>query len=288
MIEIAVDATVGYARYLWRDITQPSLHSWFYLLLLISAVVYALELARPWRREQRRVRRDFWLDGFYMFFNFFLFSLIGYNAASEVAVHAFDELLVTLGVEELAVLDVSTLPVIAQLLLLFVLRDFVQYWIHRLLHAVPLLWRFHEVHHSVREMGFAAHLRFHPAETVVYRTLEYIPLALIGYGIDDFMIVHVTSLVIGHLNHANLRVPLGPLRYVFNSPQMHLWHHAKQLPDPHGKNFGLSLSVWDWLFGTAHWPDDRPELELGFDGVERYPSGFFGQMLAPFRRQSRE
>lgn len=285
LVQIATDATVGYARYLWRDVTQPSLHSWFYLLLLVSAVVYALELARPWRRGQKRIRRDFWLDGFYMFFNFFLFSLIGYNAVSEVAVHGFQELLGALGIAQLTLLDVSGLPVVLQLLLLFVLRDFIQYWIHRLLHAVPFLWRFHEVHHSVREMGFAAHLRFHPAETVVYRTLEYIPLALIGYGIDDFMIVHVTSLAIGHLNHANLKLPLGPLRYVFNSPQMHLWHHAKVLPDPRGKNFGLSLSVWDWIFGTAHWPDDQPELELGFEGVERYPSGFLSQMLAPFRRR---
>lgn len=282
-LRVARDSTLGYARYLAHDITDPSPRSYFYLLLLVSAAVYALELVRPWRRAQPRVRRDFWVDGFYMFFNFFGFSLLGYNAASDVVVRAFANARRAIGIEALAVLDVSALPWVAQLALMFVLRDFIQYWIHRLLHAVPALWRFHRVHHSVTEMGFAAHLRFHPAETVVYRTIEYLPLALIGFGIDDFLIVHVFALSIGHLNHANLRLPLGPLRYVLNSSRMHLWHHAKVLPAARGKNFGISLSLWDWLFGSAYWPEDDPDLELGFEGVEAYPRGFLGQLAEPFR-----
>ena len=283
-LQLAIDSTVGYARYLYGDITQPSLHSYFYLLILVSLGAYAFERVRPWRAEQPAVRRDFWLDAFYMFFNFFLFSLLGYNAAADVVVRAFRDGLSAIGVESLAVLDVSALPGWAQLVLLFVLRDFIHFWVHRLLHRVPWLWRFHKVHHSVREMGFAAHLRFHPGETVVYRTLEYVPLALIGFGLDDFILVHVTSLTIGHLNHSNVRLPLGPLRYVFNSPQMHLWHHVKQPPVATGINFGVSLSVWDWIFGTAYWPRDDAQLALGFDGVETYPDSFLGQLVDPFRR----
>ncbi len=279
--QIAIDSTVGYARYLWRDVTQPSLHSYFYLLIGVSLLVYALELARPWREAQPRVRRDFWLDAFYMFFNFFLFSLVGYNAASDVVVQLVNDGLASVGVENLVAIQVGALPTWAQLVLLFVLRDLIHYWVHRLLHAVPWLWRVHQVHHSVREMGFAAHLRFHPGETIVYRAIEYLPLAAIGFGIDDFLLVHVTALTIGHLNHANLRVPIGPLRYLLNSPQMHLWHHVKALPEPRGVNFGISLSLWDWVFGTAYWPYDDPDLELGFEGVEAYPRGFFGQLLAP-------
>ncbi len=271
---------MGYADYLYRDITEPSFRSYFYLLLGVSAVVYCLELLRPWRRAQRRVRRDFWLDAFYMFFNFFLFSLLGYNALSDVAVLAFQDLLQSTG-GALPEVSVAGLPTALQLLLLFVLRDFIHYWVHRLLHAVPVLWRLHQVHHSVQEMGFAAHLRFHPLETVVYRSLEYLPLAVVGFGIDDFMIVHVTALSIGHLNHANLRLPLGPLRYVFNSPQMHIWHHARAIPK--AANFGISLSVWDWLFGTVYWPREGRDEALGFDRVDEYPRGFVGQLLAPFR-----
>jgi len=170
------------------------------------------------------------------------------------------------------------------MLTLFVFRDFIHYWIHRLLHRVPRLWEVHKVHHSVTQMGFAAHLRYHFGETLVYRTLEYIPLGLIGFGVTEFFAVHMIALTIGHLNHANLRLPMGPLKYVFNSAQMHIWHHAKEMPRRYGGSFGISLSVWDWLFGSVHWPHDGRDIELGFDEIESYPSTFFGQLRAPALR----
>ncbi len=91
-----------YGRYLWNEITEPSWHSYFYGLILVSVVVYALELVFPWRKNQPRVRKDFWLDGFYMFFNFFLFWLVAYNAVSNVVVEAFAELRRAIGLESLA------------------------------------------------------------------------------------------------------------------------------------------------------------------------------------------
>jgi Fatty acid hydroxylase superfamily len=86
--------------------------------------------------------------------------------------------------------------------------------------------------------------------------------------VDDFFIVHLFTLTVGHLNHANLYLPIGPLRYAFNNPQMHLWHHAEELPPhrPAGANFGLTLSVWDYLFGTAYVPREDSHLRLGFFG----------------------
>lgn len=282
-LQVFVDAFSGYARYVWREVTQPGWDNYLTWLLLISAVVYAWELARPWRRDQPRIRQDFWLDGFYMLWNFFLFSLVGYHAASEVVVHWFHDGLAALGIHNLVAVEVSNWPVWAQLLSLFVIRDFLHWNTHRLLHRVPWLWEFHKVHHSVLQMGFSAHLRFHWMETVVYRTLEYIPLALIGFGIDDFLIVHLVALSIGHLNHANLVLPLGPLRYVFNNPQMHIWHHMREFPasHPRGVNFGISLSMWDYLFGTAHVPADGRDIALGFPEVEHFPRGLGRQLLWP-------
>lgn len=281
--EIIVDSFSGYGRYLLHDITHPSWHSFFYGLIAISAFVYALELLFPWRREQPRIRRDFWIDAFYMFFNVFLFSLIGYNALSNVAVEAFSSFWGALGFKDLVVVSVERWPVAAQLLVMFVLRDFIQYWIHRLLHRVGWLWQFHKVHHSVLQMGFAAQLRFHPMETIVYRTLEYVPLAMIGFGIEQFFVVNMLALTIGTFNHANLRLPIGPLRYLLNSPQMHLWHHAKDIPDKYGVNYGLSLSLWDWIFGTVHWPRDEKGIPLGFARVESYPTSFASHLVEPFR-----
>lgn len=153
-------------------------------------------------------RKDFWLDAFYMFFNFFLFSLIIYNAASDVVVNLFNDGIKTItgGFDLQASNPLNTFPYWAILLIGFIVRDFVQWWVHRLLHRFEFLWNFHKVHHSVEEMGFAAHLRYHWMETVVYRTFEYLPLALLGIGLYDFFIIHIFTLAWGHYNHANISV----------------------------------------------------------------------------------
>ncbi|SIT77577.1 sterol desaturase family protein [Pontibacter indicus] len=275
-----------YGNYLWREILNPSWGNYFYWLLGLSLFFWLLEVVVPWRKGQPVIRQDFWLDGFYMFFNFFLFSLVGFNAISNIGVEAFNDFLALFGIQNLVAFEIQSWPLWAQLLTLFVLRDFIQWNVHRLLHRSDYLWRFHKVHHSVQQMGFAAHLRFHWGETIVYRTIEYIPLAMIGFGIQDFFLVHIFATAIGHFNHSNLHIPLGPLRYLFNNPQMHIWHHAKRLPNRYGANYGISLSVWDYLFGTAYMPKDGRDIELGFDEVEVYPKSFLEQQFQPFKERT--
>jgi sterol desaturase/sphingolipid hydroxylase (fatty acid hydroxylase superfamily) len=283
--QLFTSSATGYAQYLWDAVLNPHWSNYFYWLIAISVLVYALELLFPWRKNQKAIREDFWLDAFYMFFNFFLFGLVGYAALSTVVSQAFNDLLANVfGIKNLVAIQVGSLPHWAQLLILFLVRDFVQWNVHRLLHWSPWLWQFHKVHHSVREMGFAAHLRYHFVETFVYRTIEYLPLAMIGFGIQDFILVHLFTIVIGHLNHANFNLPLGPLKYVLNSPQMHIWHHARDLPaGSTGINFGITLSVWDYIFGTASIPYDGRDIPLGFEEVDNYPHGFFSQMAKPFK-----
>lgn len=283
-LDLFIAGYEGYASYLWREVTNPNLHNYFYWLLGVSLFFLVLEWVKPWRKDQARFREDFWLDFFYMFFNFFLFSLIIYNAASDVLVNLFKDLLGLIGVRNLVAIHVEQWPVWAQLITLLVVRDFIQWWVHRLLHRVDFLWEFHKVHHSVQQMGFAAHLRFHWMETVVYRTIEYIPLAMIGFGIDDFFIVHIFTLAVGHFNHSNLRIDLGPLKYIFNNPQMHIWHHAEHLPPEHpkGVNFGLTLSLWDYIWGTNYIPYNGKDIKLGFPNVEKFPKTFWKQVTHGF------
>lgn len=273
-----------YWNYLSGEITSPSWHNYFYWLIGVSLFFWLLEVVIPWRTKQKVIRRDFWLDGFYMFFNFFLFSLIGYNAVSNVFVELFNDFLALFGITNVVALQVQSFPLWGQLLLMLLIRDFIHFNVHRLLHRVPLLWEFHKVHHSVQEMGFAAHLRYHWMENVVYRFLEYLPLAMIGFGIQDFFIVHIFTLAVGHFNHSNIRIPLGPLKYIFNNPQMHIWHHAKALPEshPHGVNFGITLSLWDYIFKTNYVPETGRDIPLGFDDVESFPEGFWEQQAYPW------
>ncbi len=339
-LQVFVDGYKGYAQYLWYEITHPSLHNYFYWLIGVSLFFFALEWMRPWRKEQPKFRKDFWLDVFYMFFNFFLFSLIVYNAASAVVVNFFND-----GIRQLFGFDLQSFnplrgaPLWLVLLVGFVVRDFIQWNVHILLHRHPRLWAFHKVHHSVEQMGFAAHLRYHWMENVVYRSIEYIPLALLGIGLYDFFIIHIFALAIGHYNHSNITVSgrvsggvlgflvgllmasssidihllspnapfyvqvltvllstlagaflLGPyMKKIFNSPEMHIWHHAYDLPKehPYGINFGISLAVWDYLFGKAHVPHSGRDIRLGFPGVERFPKDFFKQNLYGLKKSGR-
>jgi sterol desaturase/sphingolipid hydroxylase (fatty acid hydroxylase superfamily) len=288
--QIIQDSFTGYWNYLLSEITNPSIHNYFYLLIGLSLVAWLLVIAFPWRRKQAVFRRDFWLDGFYMFFNFFLFSLIGFNAVSNVGVELFNDFLGLFGITNLVALEIASWPGWAQLLTLFLVADFIQWNTHRLLHRVPWLWEFHKLHHSVKEMGFAAHLRYHWMESIVYKTIQYIPLAMIGFGIQDFFIVHAFAIFIGHINHANLNWTYGPLKYILNNPQMHIWHHAKALPSDYqyGVNFGISLSLWDYLFGTAYIPESGRDIELGFDGDEEFPEDFGHQIAWPFLKGERQ
>ena len=281
--QVFLDGYYGYWNYLSSEILYPSWHNYFWWLLGISLVVWSLELVFPWRKNQAAIREDFWLDGFYMFFNFFIFSLIGYNAVSNVAVEVFNDFLALFGITNLVAFQIASWPVWSQFLLLFVLADFIQWNVHRWLHYSPWLWEFHKVHHSVEQMGFAAHLRYHWMETIVYKSVQYIPLSMIGFGLDDFFILHLVTILIGHLNHANVKITYGPLKYVLNNPVMHLWHHAKEIPAArHGVNYGISLSLWDYLFGTAYIPNQNANERLGFEDQETFPKTFFQQLTHPW------
>src|SRR5690606_7268222 len=100
-LELILGSFTGYWNYLVSEITSPGWTNYFYWLLGLSLLVWLFELVFPWRKEQGALRRDFWLDGFYMFFNFFLFSLIGYNAVSNVAVELFNDFLGSFGLENI-------------------------------------------------------------------------------------------------------------------------------------------------------------------------------------------
>lgn len=286
-LDIIKNAYSGYWNYLKHEIFFPNhWENYFYGLIAISLIVWLLEIIVPWRKNQSAFRKDFWLDTFYMFFNFFLLNLIVFIALSNTAAEFFNDILSIIGLKlaDLELFDVDALPKWLGLFIFFIVSDFVQWNTHRLLHRFEFLWNFHKVHHSVKEMGFAAHLRYHWMEPVLYKSLLYIPIAIIGgFDAQDVAIVHFFNISIGHLNHANLGWDYGYLKYVFNNPKMHIWHHVKQLPEGErfGVNFGLTLSIWDYLFKTDYIPHDGRDIELGFEGDEHFPKDFVSQELYP-------
>ena len=169
--------------------------------------------------------------------------------------------------------------------LFLVVADFLQWCVHNLLHRVPALWTFHKVHHAITTMDFVGSFRFHWMEVVVYKSALWLPLALLGASGEAAFIVAVVSTIWGDLNHANLNLGLGPLGYLLNSPRMHLWHHDQSDEGGAAKNFGIVLSLWDHLFGTAYWPKDRSPAALGYPGIEEMPRGLLGELAWPLSKR---
>ena len=283
-IEIISNAYVNYAHFLIGEIRNPSVHNYFYWVLGSTIFIWILEIKFPWRINQPVLRSGFGLDLLYIFWNYFLFSLVIYNAFSDVFVNLFKDFLALFGIKNLVAIQLGSLPAWSQLLIIFIVRDFMQYNIHRLLHHYPRFWAFHKVHHSTEIMGFGALMRYHFMENIIYRSLEYLPLAMMGFGISDFFIVHIFTFVTGLLGHANLYLPLGKLKYILNGPQMHLWHHAKEFPasHPRGFNYGITLSVWDFIFKTNYWPYEDANLVVGLPENEKIADDFVGQQLSGF------
>ncbi len=276
---------LGTVDWTWKSIVfdVPWYNNYFWGLIFISLVVWTLEIIFPWRKNQSTFRKDFWLDGFYMFFNFFIFS---------IAISGFYKLLqigfadIGISPTSLSIIDLSTLAPALQLIVFFVVLDFLQWFTHTLLHKYPVLWQFHKVHHSVKEMGFAAHLRYHWMENLLYKPLKTVGVMTLG-GFEPQLafIVHFIAITIGHLNHSNIKITWGPLKYIINNPVMHLYHHVYDLPKGrYGVNFGISLSVWDYIFGHNYIPEDSGTIELGFPGEDTFPKSFLRQNIYGFKK----
>lgn len=248
-------------------------------LALVSALVAGLERMAPARPKQTALRRSLPWDIVYLAFN-------GRYLGVWLAIafdHTAGPFLHRSGVDAFVGRGwASGWPVWVQAIVAIVALDFIQWTVHRLLHAVPGLWRVHQVHHSVvnGEMDWIVSFRFHWMEAVIYKTVQYVPLALLGFAGEALMVHAVLGTFVGHLNHANLDWGHGWWRYVFNSPRMHIWHHDADAAKV--RNFGIILSAWDWLFGTAILPD-HPPARLGFPGVEAVPPDFPRRSLWPLR-----
>ncbi len=282
-VNVFIDAFLGTIQWTWNSILfeVPWYTNYFWGVIIISLLIWTLEILFPWRKNQSTFRKDFWIDGFYMFFNFFIFSIAisGFYKLLEVL---FTNIHITS--QSLTIIEISNWPSWIQLFIFFIILDFVQWFTHILLHKYTFLWRYHQVHHSTKEMGFAAHLRYHWMENILYKPLKTFAVMILGgFEPEQAYIIHFLAITIGHFNHSNIKITWGPLKYLINNPVMHLYHHSYELPEGRfGVNFGLSLSLWDYIFKTNYVPEDSGTIELGFEGEEQLSKSFLGQIVHGF------
>lgn len=277
----------------WKQLNNMNPVWLFSAIGLSVLVLFVLELIIPWRRQQSHKRPQLGLDLFYTFLHKPLFyALIG-SAVVGITDFLFREFLLRqFGVQNWVAIELGQLPHWIQYLLLFLLVDFLGYWGHRALHASDTLWRLHQVHHSALQLDVFNGIRQHIGEDLFYRLFQYLPLGLFGFGVVETFWVALIQSFFSTFTHANVRLPLGPLKYLFNNPQLHVWHHTR-IEGRGNVNFGDALSCWDFIFGTGYAPGEKEgvgrafdgsQLDLGFEDVEHYPKGYFGQLLAPFRK----
>lgn len=171
-----------------------------------------------------------------------------------------------------------------QVLFFLFTHDLYIYLFHRFQHANKWFWRTHEAHHSNKEVDFLAGSRSHVVEIIINQTIEFAPIILLGADPAVIPIKALLDAMFGMFIHANIRVNLGRLKYIFNTPHLHLWHHANYQQVFHA-NFGTKFSFFDYLLGTVydpgHGPGPNPEnWGLYYD----YPKDYFLQHAFSVKR----
>ncbi|MEZ5316504.1 MAG: sterol desaturase family protein [Vicinamibacterales bacterium] len=249
-------------------------------------VVFALQWIRPVDRAQGAFSPAVRTDILYSVVMFAFYATVA------PAYLGWLKALATDVVPSMEIVRADVLPPVAQIVVGYLAVDFLG-WLHHLVrHKVPLFWAFHAVHHSQEELNPFSNERVHLLDWFVANLVKFLPAFFFTESMGIVLNYIVIHKFLDHLNHANVRTNLGPLRYVFVTPQSHRIHHAVER-EYFDLNYGVSLSLWDHLFGTqcrdyevypATGIPDRSypsETALGSGGVVR---SFLRQQVYPFRK----
>jgi len=248
---------------------------WFVLDLLGSSLIFIfIEKLFALRRDQPVFRPEWQTDLQHFMVNH---MLVGFMLlATNLLVHRLFGWAAHDGVRGW----VANLNFFVAVFLLVLVADLVQYGLHRAYHRVPLLWRLHAVHHSVKSMDWLAGSRQHLVEVLITRTLVLAVIYVLGFSkevIDAYIVIVGFQAV---FNHANVSVRLGPLRYVIVTPNFHHWHHAQD-QEALDRNYAAHFAFLDHLFGTAVQSDRAWPERYGVVG-DYVPDGFLRQTAFPF------
>ena len=178
-------------------------------------------------------------------------------------------------------------PASISFVIAIILLDFFIYWQHVAMHAFPLLWRFHQVHHTDRHLDTTTGFRFHPGEIILSAGYKWLIICLLGASPNAVVVFEIILSGFALFTHSNSRLSLRSqqlLEKVFITPEAHWVHHSERVLESQ-KNFGFCLCIWDRLFKTyTRYPLSRVlQLTFGVDGVKATRNNFIHLFLQPFQ-----
>ena len=247
----------------------------------VLAIMALWEIAAP-RRQLTASKTVRWVNNLgLVFFNSFILRVLFPAAAVGIAVTAKQQ--------GLGLFNVYELPLYVSIIASVVIMDFVIYVQHVMVHAIPVLWRLHRVHHADPDYDVTTGARFHTIEIILSMLIKFSTILLLGPPVVAVVLFEIILNVTAMFNHGNVGLPLAldrVLRWVVVTPDMHRVHHSIE-DDEANSNFGFSLPWWDRLFGTYR---DQPRGgHQGMTiGIHKYHdakdvSWITGMLTLPFR-----
>ena len=241
-------------------------------VLIIALIFIPLERLLPLHAEQSPARRHWLNDVVYLLFNGIVIKigLLIVIGTAMLVLHRF----VPAGLAQ----AVQSQPVWLQAVEVLVLADAGFYLAHRAFHAVPFLWRFHSIHHSIEEMDWLAAHRVYPGDHILTKSASFLPVFALDFSNSAILIFTLIYQWQSLFIHSNTRIKVGPLKWLLASPQFHHWHHANER-EAWDKNFAGQLPLLDMLGGTLFMPDRMPQ-KYGTD--DPVPPLYHQQLAYPF------
>ncbi len=232
------------------------------------------------QRQQQRGQR--WLTNLGLTAsNILVLKLLGPITAVAVADYALDN---SWGLLSLSPIP---LPFYLEIILGVVLLDLAIYFQHVCSHKIPVLWRFHKVHHADRDIDVTTGIRFHPIEAFLSMLYKCLVILLIGPITISVILFEIILNASAMFNHANVRLPTRvdrALRTVIVTPDSHRVHHS-EIPAETDSNYGFFLSIWDRMFKTytAQPSQGHDGMVIGLSEYQTLkPASFIWCLKLPF------
>lgn len=254
----------------------------YWTLFTVALVAVAVwEMVRPWRSVSGQLVRR-WRNHALLVVAASALGMLVYRGSLVMVAVTFNH-------SKYGLLNKPWLPLALRCIIAFVLLDLLAYAVHRAFHAVPLLWRVHQVHHSDPDLDLSTGFRNHPLEALILQSAYLGAIVLLAPPPVAVLAVQLAAILSAFFTHANATLPSWvdrPLRLVLVTPEMHRVHHSDQVSEQTA-NFAEILPWWDRLLGTyLEAPAAGQDgIRTGLQGIEDAASaGFLFMLTQPFRR----